>query len=177
MNAVQLAICTGANTARATQWLTPINDAMDKWDINTPVRQAAFLAQIGHESMNLVYSKEIWGPTSAQLRYEGRADLGNTQPGDGSKYRGRGFIQVTGRDNYTQAAKALGLDLVDHPELLEEPELAASASAWWWAVHGCNELADAGNFLALTQRINGGQNGYADRCERWAKAKEILGVS
>ncbi|HEY6019889.1 MAG TPA: glycoside hydrolase family 19 protein [Candidatus Paceibacterota bacterium] len=161
---------------RATTWLHPIVDAMTEFAINTPARQAAFLAQIGHESGGLKYTRELWGPTPAQRRYEGRVDLGNTIPGDGYKYRGRGFIQITGRSNYAEAGKALHVDLVAHPEILEDPEMCAISAAWWWKAHGLNELADAGDFPSITRKINGGMNGYADRFALWEAAKTALGV-
>lgn len=176
MTPEQLSACTGANLARAKLWLNPIVDAMHEYSIDNPARQAAFLAQIGHETMGLVYAKEIWGPTKAQIGYEGRVDLGNVLPGDGSRYRGRGLLQITGRANYAKAGKALGLDLLGHPEILEEREMAAAVSAWWWQAHGLNQLADAGAFDQITQRINGGQNGAAERRALWVKAKAALAV-
>lgn len=150
---------------------------MALYGIDTPARQAAFLAQIGHESGRLIYTRELWGPTPTQLGYEGRADLGNTQKGDGFLYRGRGLIQVTGRGNYQKCGKALGLDLVKSPELLEQPTGAAMSACWFWTTHGLNELADAGDFEHITRRINGGLNGYADRCALWESCKTTLGVS
>lgn len=120
---------------------------------------AAFIAQIGHESGQLVYVREIWGPTPAQTKYEGRADLGNTVPGDGLKCRGRGLIQITGRANYAACGEALGLDLINHPELLEQPQYACMSAAWFWATKGLNTLADAGDFDRITKRINGWLNG------------------
>lgn len=176
MTPEQLAACTGANLARAKLWLAPITEAMAEYHITTLAREAAFLAQVGHETMGLVYAKELWGPTAAQRGYEGRADLGNTQPGDGSRYRGRGLLQITGRANYAKAGQALGLDLVGHPEILEERDMAALVSAWWWKSHGLNELADAGKFDQITRVINGGTNGQAERRALWAKAKAALGV-
>lgn len=177
MDIQQVADATGATFSRAMQWLAPLSDAMHEFAINTPARRAAFLAQIGHESGELKWSKELWGPTPTQLRYEGRRDLGNVQPGDGSKYRGRGFIQITGRANYTEAGKALHLDLVNHPEILEDPEMTALSAAWWWKAHGLNELADKGDFPAITKRINGGMNGYASRFALWEAGKRAFGVT
>jgi putative chitinase len=167
---------SGVSATRAAQWASCVSDAMNEFGIDSPARVAAFIAQTGHESGGFVYTREIWGPTQAQLGYEGRADLGNTQPGDGSKYRGRGLIQVTGRANYTALAEALCVDVVNQPELLEQPDLAARASAWWWKNHGCNEIADRGDFIALTKRINGGLTGLTDRQQRWAVAKAAMGV-
>lgn len=172
----QVAASTGATLARATTWFDPLDLAMAEFDIGTPVRQAAFLAQIGHESGGLRYARELWGPTAAQSRYEHRADLGNTQPGDGFRFRGRGLLQITGRTNYTTAGAALHLDLAGHPEILEEPDMAALVSAWWWNTHGLNELADQGAFDRITLKINGGQNGATERRALWAKAKTAFGV-
>ncbi|MQU28243.1 glycoside hydrolase family 19 protein [Pseudomonas helleri] len=151
-----------------------LNTAMNRYQIVGPKRVAAFIAQIGHESGQLKYVKEIWGPTAAQMRYEGRADLGNTQFGDGSKYRGRGLIQITGRANYKACGDALGLDLINQPELLEKPQHACMSAAWYWATRGLNTLADAGKFDTITKRINGGQNGAADRQMLYARALKVL---
>ena len=151
-----------------------LNTAMNRYQIVGPKRIAAFIAQIGHESGQLKYVKEIWGPTAAQKRYEGRADLGNTVAGDGSKYRGRGLIQITGRANYMACGEGLSLDLINHPELLERPQHACMSAAWFWATRGLNTLADAGQFDRITQRINGGQNGAADRQALYARALKVL---
>lgn len=164
-----LRAATGCTAARAQDWLAHIQRACDLFAINTPARLAAFLAQIGHESGRLAYVREIWGPTTAQLRYEGRADLGNTQPGDGKRYLGRGLIQTTGRANYRATRDGLA-QFVPHvpdfeavPALLERPDLAALSAAWYWHSRGLNALADAGDFVGITRRINGGTNGMADR--------------
>ena len=151
-----------------------LNTAMNRYQIVGAKRVAAFIAQIGHESGQLKYVKEIWGPTAAQTRYEGRADLGNTQPGDGSKYRGRGLIQITGRANYKACGEALGLDLVNQPELLEKPQHACMSAAWFWATKGLSTLADEGKFETITRRINGGVNGLADRQMLYARALKVL---
>ena len=151
-----------------------LNTAMNRYQIVGSERVAAFIAQIGHESGQLKYVKEIWGPTAAQTRYEGRADLGNTQPGDGSKFRGRGLIQITGRANYAACGEALGLDLLSKPELLELPQYAAMSAAWFWSTKGLNTLADKGDFVKITRRINGGLNGQADRQGLYDKALKVL---
>ena len=151
-----------------------LNTAMNRYQIVGSKRVAAFIAQIGHESGQLRYVKEIWGATAAQTRYEGRADLGNTQSGDGSKYRGRGLIQITGRANYKACGEALGLDLVNQPELLEKPQHACMSAAWFWATKGLSPLADDGKFETLTRRINGGVNGLADRQMLYARALKVL---
>lgn len=115
ITANQLAKCLGIPLDRAQVWAHPLNAAMQRYGIDTKARQAAFLAQIGHESGRLRYVRELWGPTPAQRRYEGRKDLGNTQPGDGKRFMGRGLIQVTGRANYTTCGQALGLPLLEQP--------------------------------------------------------------
>lgn len=174
MNKKELALCTGARIDRAAEWLPCIMDAMAEFEINTPARQAAFLAQIGHETGGLKWLVELWGPTDAQKRYEGRKDLGNVQIGDGYRFRGRGLIQVTGRANYQAVGDALGVDLIAAPEKLALPPLAARSAGRYWQSKRLNELADAGDFRALTKEINGGYNGYDDRLRLWNAAKEVL---
>ena len=163
------------NASRVAGVFVPVlNTAMSRYQIVGAKRVAAFIAQIGHESGQLKYVKEIWGPTAAQAKYEGRKDLGNTVAGDGSKYRGRGLIQITGRANYMACGEGLGLDLVKQPELLEKPQHACMSAAWFWATKGLSTLADAGQFDKITQRINGGQNGAADRQALYARALKVL---
>ena len=174
MTPQDLARSTGARIDRAIEWLEPIESAMAEFEINTPQRQAAFLAQIGHESGGLHWTTELWGPTLAQSHYEGRADLGNVNPGDGFKFRGRGLIQTTGRDNFKRTGEALGVDLLAEPELLSLPDLAARSAGWFWKAHGLNELADVGDFMRITRRINGGTNGMDDRLALYEVAKEVL---
>lgn len=156
--------------SRADEFTDPLNDAMDEFEINTPQRQAAFLAQVAHESGELRYAEEI----ASGKAYEGRADLGNTEPGDGVRFKGRGLIQITGRANYHSCGDALGLDLIAEPELLGSAANACRSAAWFWSAHGCNELADADNFRKITLRINGGLNGQEDRLAHWELAKEAL---
>lgn len=168
---------TGCTIANAATYAPLLSFAMDSYQINTPKRQAAFLAQLAHESLRLSLTRELWGPTEAQKGYEGQGDLGNFRPGDGERFMGRGLIQITGRKNYTDVAGALCLDCVNHPELLEQPAHAAESAAWWWKTHGLNALADADRFSDITRRINGGLNGDAEREALWKQAKEALGVS
>jgi putative chitinase len=160
--------------SQAGVFVPVLNTAMVRYQIVGPKRIAAFIAQIGHESGQLLYVREIWGPTAAQAKYEGRVDLGNTVAGDGSRYRGRGLIQITGRANYAACGEALGIDLITRPELLEQPQYACLSAAWFWATKGLNTFADAGDFDKITRRINGGLNGLADRLNLWAKAQEVL---
>lgn len=174
MSPEQLAAAIGCPIERAARWADALTAAMDEFNIDTPLRRAAFVAQIGHESGRLQYVKELWGPTPAQARYEGRLDLGNTEPGDGLRYRGRGLIQITGRANYLAAGSALGEDFEERPELLESPAWAARTAAWFWQSHGLNALADAQHIDGITKRINGGFNGQAERIALYHQALDVL---
>ena len=152
-----------------------MNRPCRRYHIDNPARQAAFLAQIAHESGSLIYTREI----ASGKAYEGRKDLGNTVPGDGQRFRGRGLIQITGRANYAGCSTALfggAQVLLIHPERLEEPAPAARSAAWFWWKRGLNELADKGEFDQITRRINGGQNGRAERRAFWKTAKLVLKV-
>lgn len=155
----------------------PLTEAMAAHDINTPKRQSAFIAQVAHESVALNYMREI--ASGADYDTGAKAiSLGNTPAadGDGQKYKGRGPIQITGLANYTACGKALGLDLINHPELLEEPEHGCAASAWYWQTNGLNELADTDQFGAITKRINGGYTGLDDRLMYWLRARKVFGL-
>ena len=158
--------------ARIPSFVAPLNGAMHEFHINSPIRQAAFIAQIAHESGELRYVEEI----ASGIAYEYRKDLGNTQPGDGMKFKGRGLIQITGRNNYHECGKALGVDLITNPELLETNDLACRSAAWFWASHGLNDLADKGDINRICRRINGGLNGLSDRMAYYAKAMLYLGA-
>jgi putative chitinase len=171
----------GAAPSRAALFAPFIQAACDHYQIVQPLDVAAFLAQIGHESGGLVWTAEIWGPTVAQRAYEPpsrkASELGNNEPGDGLRFKGRGLIQVTGRRNYSLAAVGLDLDLLNHPELLEQPEHAAMSAAWFWSSNKLSQIALAGNFVTLTRRINGGTNGLAHRQVLYAAAKTALGIA
>lgn len=157
---------------RAATFAQPLTDAMAEFDIDTPKRQAAFLAQIAHESGSLRYVRELANGSA----YEGRADLGNTEYGDGPRYKGRGLLQITGRANYASCGIALGAPLVGNPELLETPVLACRSAGWFWKSHNLNQFADADEFGALTKRINGGWNGLDERIKAWLVARKALGL-
>lgn len=206
ITAPTLAIILGAPHApgqseklRAEQWEKPISKALEQFEINTPYRAAAFLAQIIHESAhlnavveNLNYSAKALvavfhtrfpdmetaqpydrNPEKiANYIYGGR--MGNTAPGDGWKYRGRSLIQITGKNNYTACGAALKLDLIAHPELLETPDCAALAAGWFWSTHGLNAMADAGDTVGITKRINGGTNGIEERTRLYGAALSAL---
>lgn len=173
-----LAQAAGIPVARAALWVAPLAAAFQHAGCNTAKRQAAFIAQIGHESGGFRYVREIWGPTPAQARYEGRKDLGNIEPGDGKRYMGRGLLQVTGRTNYARARERLAAmgcpDFVAHPEALEQPQWAALSAADYWAANQLNKFADADDWRGLTKRINGGFNGLTDRIARHKRAIAAL---
>ena len=175
-----------------------LNTAMSRYQIVGLKRVAAFIAQVGHESghltrlvENLNYSADAlrrnWPnrfnvelasavarkpEQIANIAYGNR--MGNTSTGDGWKYRGRGLIQITGRANYKACGVALSLDLINQPELLEKPQHACMTAAWFWATKGLSTLADEGKFETITQRINGGLNGLADRQMLYARALKVL---
>ena len=153
--------------------------------LERPHRLAMLLSQLSHESMGWRYDREIWGPTKAQARYEGRKDLGNSQPGDGSRFRGRGPIQITGRANYTAFTRWARRMDADAPDFTAIPDAVNSnpweglGPIWYWSEgnptgRSLNRLADMGDFEGVTRKINGGLNGYADRQARYARAALVL---
>jgi putative chitinase len=182
------------------KWEEPLQAAFDKYDINTPKRQAAFIGQCAHESgnfktleENLNYSAEglmkTWPsrfPTKeiadqyarqpakiAGKVYNGR--LGNTNEEEAAKYLGRGLIQLTGKENYERCGSAIGVDLLADPALLLDPRYAAMSAGWFWNKKGLNELADAQEHGQITKRINGGLIGLDDRIAKSTKALAVLG--
>ena len=156
--------------ARAVTFLPALNAAMLEFGINTPARQASFLAQLAHESGQLVYVREL----ASGAAYEGRKDLGNTEPGDGVRFRGRGLLQITGRANYAACGAALGLDLLAQPVLLEQTTNACRSAGWFWQSRGLNALADVGDQVKVTRKINGGTNGLAERLAFFKIAQWVL---
>lgn len=166
--------------AKAGVFVPALNAAMSKYGIVTRLRMAAFIAQIGHESGQLLYVREL-GSNQYLSKYDTGTlakRLGNTPDadGDGQKYRGRGLIQITGRANYEACSEALFSDarLLNTPELLETPVYAALSAGWFWQRAGLNTLADKGDFLTITKRINGGTNGLADREALYQHALKVL---
>lgn len=154
------------------------------YGIDAPARLAAFLAQLGHESGGFRYVREVWGPTPAQATYEGRKNLGNTEPGDGAKFKGHGLIQITGRYNHAAVRDrlrerfgALVPDFEGNPEMLEQPRWAVLSACDYWDSRRLNLLADNGDFEMITRRVNGGLNGQTDRLARWKLAKSALSVA
>ena len=168
-----------------------MQDALSVYAINTPIRLSMFLANLGHESGRLVYVKEIWGPTAAQLRYEGRADMGNNRPGDGPKFAGRGLIQLTGR--YNAAACRDGLrkvtsvvpDFENDPTPLEQPKWAALSACWYWNSKGLNAWADQGDFDGVCDVINRGRktsvigdaSDYIERLALWKSGRSAVDLA
>lgn len=164
------AVFKQASPERIDRFIQPINQTIAKYEINTPQRVRMFLAQVGHESGELRYVKEL----ASGKAYEGRKDLGNVIAGDGVRYKGRGLIQITGRANYASVSAALGQNFVLTPELLEDPLYAAISAGWYWNSRSLNTLADAGQFDLITRKINGGLNGLADRKRLYNLAFEVI---
>lgn len=160
---------------RALLYLSPLVEAMTEFGIDTPRRIACFLAQLAHESGSLRYTREIASGTA----YEGRSDLGNTHPGDGQRFKGRGLIQITGRINYAACSKALFGDdrLLQKPEILEDVLPACRSAAWFWSRANLSPLADLGDMRRITRAINGGYNGYAERLTCYGNACSALGIA
>ncbi|TDR79985.1 glycoside hydrolase family 19 protein [Paludibacterium purpuratum] len=195
-----ISTATGCPPTRALRWQASLSTACAKYLINTPRRIAAFLSQVGVESAglsalveNLNYSADgllATFPTHfdaalaaqyarapqkiANRVYAGRMGNGDEASGDGWVYRGRGLLQITGCAGYAACGKALGLDLLAHPEWLELPANAALSAAWYFAGHGCLALADAGDLRGVTRAINGGLNGYAERLALFGAAERVL---
>jgi putative chitinase len=164
-----------ANRALITRYFRPLVMMMANNQINTPLRISHFLAQVGHESAQLRYSEEL----ASGEAYEGRAKLGNTHPGDGPRFKGRGLIQLTGRANYVAYGKARNKDFVtgnNYKLLATVPNLAVDVACWFWTTHHLNELADADDLNRITHKINGGYNGLADRALNLKRAKFLLQV-
>ena len=160
-------------------WADKLGVACEKAYINTPQRLAHFLAQITHESGGFYYLEEIWGPSPEQVRYEGRMSLGNTQPGDGKRYMGRGPMMLTGRGNYRDTGKRIGYPLEAQPELASQIGVGSLIACDYWTTHGLNTLADRGGLLTvrvITRVVNGGLNGLPDRERRYLLAAHLLGL-
>ncbi len=164
-----------ASTARIVTYSAALIAKMQDRDILAPLRQAHFLAQIGHESGELRYNEELADGSA----YEGRTDLGNTQPGDGPRFKGRGLIQLTGRANYTSYGQAIGKDLTTNDQwklVANDPNLAVDVACWFWETRRLNTFADQDDIVTITRRINGGLNGLDDRKRLLARAKFFLGL-
>jgi putative chitinase len=187
---------------KAQEYLLLLLDAMKSFQINTPARTGAFMAQLAHESQGLTRFVENLNYSAAGLRsvfrkyfpddrtaieyqrkperianrvYANRLGNGNEASGDGWTYRGKGAIQLTGKENHRRCGDALGVDFVTNPDLLATPEFAFKSAAWFWSENGLNALADAEDLRAMTKRINGGLNGLAERQMYYDRAKKFLG--
>jgi putative chitinase len=201
MNAEQLAQALKMSPAKAEEWIDAINETFDRFDISTPERQASFLGQCAHESAgftalkeNLNYSAEgltkVWPKRFPSLDaaqpyhrnpekiankvYADRMGNGDEESGEGFKYRGRGLIQLTGKDNYEACGEALGADLVNDPDQVSSPKYAALSAGWFWDKNKLNQYADANDMTTLTKRINGGTHGIDDRIARTQHAIDVL---
>ena len=144
-----------------------------KYGITTPLRLAHFFSQIAHESGGFKYLAELGGKSYFD-KYEGRKDLGNTQKGDGYKFKGRGYIQVTGRANYSEISKDLKIDFINNPELLEQEVNAMVSALWFWNKRKLNQFADLDDIKTITKKINGGYNGLKERREYLTQYKKIF---
>lgn len=155
---------------RIDTFIDPLNQTLERFNINTPAEQAMFIAQLAHESGEFRYVREIASGTA----YEGRRDLGNTEVGDGVRFRGRGLIQITGRHNYAECSLELFGDerLLLTPQILEQPLEACLSAGWYWSKHSLGRFAD--DIKACTRKINGGFNGLAERTSYWERAKRVL---
>lgn len=142
--------------------------------LENELRLAHFMGQTAHESGGFQYMEEI-GSAQYFAKYNGRADLGNTQPGDGPLFHGRGPIQLTGRGNYRKYGQALGLDFENNPTMVAMPAVGILVACKYWQDHNLNAYADADDLETITRRINGGTNGIDDRRKRTALAKELIG--
>jgi putative chitinase len=189
--------------AKREEYVPYLNEAAQRFEIATPLRSAAFIAQTAHESAeysrfveNLNYSAQgllnTWPKRFtaekalaygrkpdriASYVYANRLGNGNEASGDGWRYRGRGIIQITGKTNYQACGNGLGVDLLASPELLEQPQLAFLSAAWFWDSRKLNDLADRDDFVGITKIINGGTNGLADRQAYYELAKAALGIA
>jgi len=166
------AIAPYSQRDRLDKLLPQLNTTMQRYAITTPLRKAHFLAQVGHESDGFNTNEEY----ASGADYEWRSDLGNTQAGDGVRFKGRGLIQVTGRANYGECGRALGVDLINNPQRLGDYDLACLSAGWFWDSRNLNTHADRDDILTITKIINGGTNGLADRQSYLARAKRVFGI-
>jgi putative chitinase len=159
---------------RIDSFFDPLVAGMKSHAITSSLRIAHFIAQLAHESASFRYTEELADGSA----YEGRVDLGNTQPGDGRRFKGRGLIQLTGRANYAAYSKATGIDYVAKPHLVaSDPFVAVDVACWFWSSKGLNKLADKDDVRAVTKRINGGFNGIDDRIDYLTRGKAVLGIA
>lgn len=164
-------IMPNAAIAKTELYAPLLTKHMAKWHIDTFEQATAYIANVGHESGELNYTEEI----ASGAAYEGRKDLGNTEPGDGKRYKGRGLIQLTGRTNYLLMGLMLDQDFINNPTLLQQPEFASeSAAAFWWNTYLDKVATSASKFPNVVKRINGGTNGMAHRELLFKNARKVL---
>ncbi len=167
------AVMPHASETLVNTYFKPLDDAMSRRAIDTPLRRSHFLAQLAHESGSLRFSEEL----ASGEAYEGRQDLGNTEPGDGRRFKGRGLIQLTGRANYAAYSQATGIDYLDQPKLLgDDPKAATDVAGWFWSSRGLNQQADRDDVTTITRIINGGYNGLEDRIDALHRALCVFGA-
>jgi putative chitinase len=166
-------IAPGADAKMLATLAPALDSLLPAGGIDTPLRQAHFLAQAAHETGGFRTLEEYGGP-SYFARYDGRKDLGNLQPGDGARFHGRGIFQLTGRVNYQAYGKRLGIDLVNNPALAASPTVSVRIAVAYWKAKGLNVWADRDDVVEITRRINGGRNGLADRRRYLTVAKQQL---
>lgn len=163
-------IVPGIPAEKIDQYIAPLNEAMMQGGIDTPVRQAAFIAQLAVESDSFRTFEEY----ASGRAYEGRADLGNTHPGDGERYKGRGAIQITGRHNYEKVSQHTGVDFVAHPELLAAPENAFNTAVWYWTSRNLNHVADTAGIVRVSELVNGGHHALGRRIADFERGLGVL---
>jgi putative chitinase len=152
---------------------TPMAAYLPGAGIDTNLRLAHFLAQAAHETASFRTLVE-YGNAAYFERYDGRKDLGNTQPGDGFRFRGRGIFQLTGRNNYARFGGRIGVDLISNPDLAAEPDNAVRLACLFWTDRNLAQFADADDIYSVTRRVNGGLNGIADRQAALGRIKAHL---
>ncbi len=167
---VDILVKCGAHRASAAKYLEHLNALLPYYSINTFLRVCHFYAQILHESNGLRAVEEY----ATGEAYEGRESLGNTQPGDGNRFKGRGLVQLTGRANYTDFARRYGVDCIRNPSLLTEPKWAVATALYYWNSRNLNAIADKDDIMKITRIVNGGYNGIDDRKKYLDKCKAAL---
>ncbi|MFD4182473.1 glycoside hydrolase family 19 protein [Rhodococcus sp. NPDC058514] len=163
-------IVPGMPAEKVAEYVAPLNAAMERGGIDNPVRQAAFIAQLAVESDSFRTFEEY----ASGRAYEGRADLGNTQAGDGERYKGRGAIQITGRYNYESLSQFTGVDFVAHPELVEAPENAFTTAVWYWQSRSLNQVADSAGIVRVSELVNGGHHALERRVADFQRGLDVL---
>lgn len=175
-------LAAGIERRLAAVYLDPLNAAAREFDIVTPIRASMFLAQLAWESEDFKAVEEIWGPTPAQQGYENRVDLGNNRPGaggpgNGRRWAGHGLIQVTGYLNHLATANYFSVPIDGVVDWLKTPVGGCRSAGLYWFTHGCNELADKGDFVGVTRKINGGTNGLPGRNAIFSALVKAFGLA